>query len=337
MTPSGDDTVDEEDDHVGSGEEPDHNIGDDRTPEAGSKEPPPQESPAAAPAEKSSGATQIVTRRRLLAAGGGSALALLGGAGYVYQALQGEPTPHVAPDDFPVLSTRGSFENGTATSQLEPEAAGDWPSLQGDAPLVIFVHGLGTEHDDAMNQAYSAQRGFEAAGRELPVSLYSWDSDRDWGVANQIAEQNGRALARRLAALPPDSRPIHLLGYSLGARVSCVCLQELFERNRMDAIASVSLIGGAIPHESVEEREQYGVAVATAPQVVNFHSENDRVLAWLYRLAEQTRAVGHGGARNPEATPATYEDVDVTDLVDDHGGYYRPATGCIDRIVDTVF
>ena len=70
--------------------------------------------------------------------------------------------------------------------------------------------------------------------------------------------------------------------------------------------------------------------------MANFHSRNDRVLAWLYRIGDRTRAVGHGGIRDPDAAPDSYLDVDVTDLVGDHYSYYQPGEGCLPRLVETI-
>lgn len=282
----------------------------------------------------------IVTRRRLLAAGGASAGLLGGGVGYVYRELQTEYDVLDAPEQFPTLSTRDAFDsqgNERALGEaVTPELSGDWAAVGDDDSIVLFVHGWGTGHDGAKDQAYTTQQGLLEAGEQRSVAAFSWDADRSWGIANDIAGRNGVALARFLAAANRGPR-VHLVGYSLGARVSCVCLQQLRQLRRLDSVASVSLLGGAIPYESVEAGGQYGDAIAAAPVVANFHSDRDRVLGWLYRLAERTRAVGYGGARQPDETAETYTDIDVSAHVGDHTSYYHPSRGCLPQLVETVF
>jgi len=98
----------------------------------------------------------------------------------------------------------------------------------------------------------------------------------------------------------------------------------------------VSLFGGAIPNDSVAVDGRYGSAIAAvdAP-VFNFHSRNDRVLGWVYRASDRTRAIGHGGLAVSSTAPASYTDVDVTDLVADHYSYIEPE-GCLPRVVGRI-
>ncbi|WP_227132684.1 DUF726 domain-containing protein [Halorubellus salinus] len=220
-----------------------------------------------------------------------------------------------------------------------PERGGDWSVVDGDADaLVVYVHGLGAPEAEALNQAYTARTALRNQGVRHPVVSYTWDSDRDWAPAKRTADANGPALADWLGRwAADDGRPVHLVAHSLGARVVCEALRALADAGRRNAVATVSLLGGAIPQDSVQTDGRYGDAIATAtPNLVNFHSGRDDVLGWLYRFSDGTNAVGHGGIGDATATPATYRDVDVTDQVADHYSYYEPNAGCAPAVADVV-
>jgi len=282
---------------------------------------------------------RVLTRRRVLAGGGGVLGLLGGGAWYVQRGLQGDDGDYEAPDRYPILSTRGVFDaDGEVRSDAEsdaPRREGDWSVVDADADaLVVYVHGLNAPDEAALNQAYTTRTALRDVGLDHPVVGYSWDSDREWAPAKRTAEANGPVLADWLAAwATEDGRPVHVVAHSLGARVTCECLRALADDGVTDALASVSLLGGAIPRDSVETGAQYGDAIETAtPQFANFHSGKDNVLGWLYRASDGTNAVGHGGIADPDRAPETYEDVDVTDRVNDHYSYYEPGEGCADAV-----
>lgn len=279
---------------------------------------------------------RLITRRRLLAAGGG--LVGLGGGGalYVYSELQGDDGDYVAPASFPTLSTRGAFDSdGNAQFDGDhptPERNGEGPSNDGD-PIVLFVHGFSTEHEAARDQAYTAEVGLSETTSPHPVLVYSWDSDREWAVAKSIAEANGRALASWLTER--SGPPLHIVAHSLGARVTCEALRSFEDTSETAAIASVSLLGGAIPRESVERGGRYSEAIQTAvPTVANYYSNGDRVLGWIYRLSNGNRAVGATGIADEDAAPDGYVDVDVSASVGDHYSYYEPGEGCLPAVVE---
>ncbi|WP_323676196.1 DUF726 domain-containing protein [Halorubellus sp. PRR65] len=220
---------------------------------------------------------------------------------------------------------RADVEDGT------PRRAGDWSVVDETADaLVVYVHGLGAPEVEALNQAYTTRTALRNDDVRHPVVGYSWDSDRDWGPAKRTADANGPALANWLARwAAEDGRPVHVVAHSLGARVVCECLRALAADGETDALATVSLLGGAIPRGSVETGARYGDAIeAAAPQFTNFYSRKDNVLGWIYRASDGTNAVGHGGIADPDHAPDSYEDVDVSDRVNDHYSYYEPDEGC---------
>ncbi|WP_049906177.1 DUF726 domain-containing protein [Halorubrum aidingense] len=237
-----------------------------------------------------------------------------------------------------MVTTRGRLDAADPT-----ERVGSWDFGGADA-VVLFVHGLGADAASARDQAYTARLGLAAATGATtetggpPVVGYSWASNVDWGPAKRTADANAAPLADWLTAwADDDGQPVHLFAHSLGARVTGATLRELADRGRTDVLASVSLFGGAIPDDSVAADGRYGSAIAAvdAP-VFNFHSRNDRVLGWVYRASDRTRAVGHGGLAASASAPARYTDIDVTDLVADHYSYVEPEEGCLPRAIERI-
>ncbi|ERH12738.1 MAG: hypothetical protein J07HB67_01764, partial [halophilic archaeon J07HB67] len=275
---------------------------------------------------------RTLTRRRLLAVGGSVITAGGTGALYVLSELQSSDGDYTAPTSFPAVSTRNAFaDDGT------PQFDGDHPTprVEGQlpaTPTVLFVHGFQTDHAAARDQAHTAAVGFDETARPLPTVVYSWDANREWGVAKSVADGNGPALAAWLA---DADGPVHVVAHSLGARVTCEALRVLADAESSGSVASVSLLGGAVPRASLASDGRYGPAVAvTDAPVANYHSRNDRVLDWVYRLSDGTRAVGHDGLSNDATPPDGYTDVDVSPTVPDHRSYYEPGEGCLPTVVD---
>lgn len=274
----------------------------------------------------------MLTRRRLLAVGGSVVATGGAGAAYVFSELQSSDGDYTAPASFPAVSTRDAFaEDGT------PQFDGDRPTprVEGalpEPPTVVFVHGFQADHAAARDQAYTTAVGLDETERPLPTVAYSWDANREWGVAKSVADGNGPALAAWLA---DADGPVHVVAHSLGTRVTCEALRVLAGSEATSPLASVSLLGGAVPRTSLASDGRYGPAVAaTDAPVGNYHSRNDRVLDWVYRLSDGTRAVGYDGLPDGATPPDGYTDVDVSGTVADHRSYYEPGEGCLPAVVD---
>jgi len=266
--------------------------------------------------------------------GAGGTIGLLGAGGlYVTSELEGDFGDYTAADSAPAVTTRGRVDpesSETATAEVD----GEW-ALDGSDELVLFVHGFDTDDGTARDQAAAMETGLESL-RAAPVVPYSWDSDLEWGPAKEMADANAAPLAAWLTNwADEDGRPVHVVGYSLGARVTGEALRVLADEERTDAVASVSLLGGAVPNDTVGESGRYGAAIgAVDGPVTNFHNADDRILGWIYRLSDRTQAVGQTGLADPAAAPVGYEDVDVTEQVPDHYSYFQPEEGCLPQVVD---
>ncbi|KAI8628742.1 DUF726-domain-containing protein [Xylariaceae sp. FL1651] len=148
--------------------------------------------------------------------------------------------------------------------------------------------------------------------------------DNPWSVANQRAQKAGEVLADAIINKAQGERPVTLIGYSLGAKVIYVCLQQLAKRKAFGLVENAILLGAPTPSSSANWRRIRSVVTG---RVVNAYSTKDYVLAFLYRSS----SIQYGVAGlHPILNVKGVENIDASDLVEGHT-LYRHATGPILR------
>ncbi|KAK0765670.1 hypothetical protein N5P37_001608 [Trichoderma harzianum] len=158
------------------------------------------------------------------------------------------------------------------------------------------------------------------AAIQLPVVLtkLSYLIDNPWAVSLDRATSAGLILADSLIERSLGTRPITLVGYSLGARVIFSCLKELAKKGAFGLIQNVYMFGSPI----VAKREEFLKARSVVSgRFVNGYNRNDWILGYLFRLT-------NGGIRRVAGLGALddcpgIENVDVTDLVAGHMEYRK--------------
>lgn len=131
--------------------------------------------------------------------------------------------------------------------------------------------------------------------------------DNAWSVAMSRAASAGRLLAKILLRNTQGYRPVSLIGYSLGARVIFIALQEISKQNRLDIVENVVFLGAPV---SSDEEEWRSVRRVVAGRIVNVYSEYDWILYFLYRSSSLNYNVA---GLNPVQVP----DVENIDMADD--------------------
>ena len=128
----------------------------------------------------------------------------------------------------------------------------------------------------------------------------------------------GRILADSLIDRNLGTRPITLVGYSLGSRVIFSCLQELAKKGAFGLVQNVYLFGSPV----VVKGDEYMRARAVVPgRFVNAYNRNDWILGYLFRLTNGgIRRVG--GLAPIEGIPGV-ENMDVSEFVAGHMDYRR--------------
>lgn len=106
--------------------------------------------------------------------------------------------------------------------------------------------------------------------------------DSPFGVAKLRAMKAGEVLADALINKAQGERPVSLVGHSLGARVIYSCLLALARRQAFGLVENVVLIGAPVPSDDEVWRSMRAVVTG---RVINVYSENDYILAFLYRTS----------------------------------------------------
>jgi pimeloyl-ACP methyl ester carboxylesterase len=111
----------------------------------------------------------------------------------------------------------------------------------------------------------------------LPLALtkLSYLIDNPWVVSQARADMAGLILADSLIDRNLGTRPITLVGFSLGARVIFSCLKELAVRGAFGLVQNVYMFGTPV----VAKVDDYIKARAIVPgRFVNGYATNDWIL-----------------------------------------------------------
>lgn len=114
----------------------------------------------------------------------------------------------------------------------------------------------------------------------LAILRMATSIDNPFAVARNRSEKAGEVLADAFINKAQGERPVTLIGYSLGARVIQSCLKSLAERRAFGLIENVVFIGAPVPSNSNNWRVMRSVV---SGRIINVYSENDYILAFLYR------------------------------------------------------
>lgn len=291
------------------------------------------------------------TTRRGLLRTTGVALAGLAGVSHAGTAAAGnfggDNGDYTAPDDYPLVSTRGQFDDDgdlkAGYSRTAYDVEGNWSNYRadGDTEIVIFVHGWNIDEPGGRDAAYTCEVALEQNDYDQFHVGFTWDSDKGGGLDNgwnegkEIARKNGPKLAQWIADHNDDGGlPVRIVAHSLGARVTAEALEELRGWDRENAVESATLLGGAIDDQEVETDEPYGADIEYAARsFYNYYKTDDEVLDWAYSGIEFDTAVGEQGIQDFDDAPYNYAEQNVTDRVKDHNSYYEPDQGCIPQVV----
>jgi pimeloyl-ACP methyl ester carboxylesterase len=164
----------------------------------------------------------------------------------------------------------------------------------------------------------ATKEGARKLGPLGPVLLALGMAKNPWHVAKERADKTGVIVADLLARTKVNSYV--LVGHSLGARAMAVAAQTLATKSDGPRLGSVHLIGAAIGSKS----DWSTLTARVDDAVFNYHSSNDKVLKYLYTLAQG----GQQAAGSKGFTPPTPKlvNVDVSDVVQRHSDYHSKVT-----------
>ncbi|KAK3904729.1 hypothetical protein C8A05DRAFT_31495 [Staphylotrichum tortipilum] len=156
------------------------------------------------------------------------------------------------------------------------------------------------------------------AALQVPVVLtkLAYLIDNPWAVSLDRATMAGLILADSLIDRNLGTRPVTLVGYSLGSRVIFSCLQELAKKGAVGLVQNVYLFGSPVV---VKKDEYLRARTVVSGRFVNGYNRNDWILGYLFRLT-------NGGIRRiaglaPIEEIPGLENKDVSEFVIGHMDY----------------
>ncbi|XP_034577585.1 uncharacterized protein [Setaria viridis] len=167
------------------------------------------------------------------------------------------------------------------------------------------------------------------------ISAFAWPAtlvsaaefiDSKWTVAIDRSDKAAKMLADVLLKGLQGSRPVTLVGFSLGARVVFKCLQELAHMGNNEGIVERAVLIGA--PVSVKGEMWEPARKMVAGRFVNVYSTNDWILGITFRASLLTQ--GLAGIQAVDVPGV--ENVDVTELVFGHSSYLSLVQQILDHL-----
>ena len=150
--------------------------------------------------------------------------------------------------------------------------------------------------------------------------------DNPFSLAKNRADKAGEVLAEALMNRAQGERPVTLIGYSLGSRVIWSCLTTLAKKRGFGFVESAVMMGSPIPSDINAWRQ---VRSTVTGRLINVYSENDYLLAFLYRSASLQYGVA---GLMPVSGLSGVENVDVSEMVSGHLRYRYLVGSILDKI-----
>ncbi|XP_062205665.1 uncharacterized protein LOC133907608 [Phragmites australis] len=167
------------------------------------------------------------------------------------------------------------------------------------------------------------------------ISAFAWPAtlvtaadfiDSKWSVAIDRSDKAGKMLADVLLKGLQGSRPVTLVGFSLGARVVFKCLQELAQSGNNEGIVERAVLIGA--PVSVKGELWEPARKMVAGRFVNVYSTNDWILGVTFRASLLTQGLAGIQAVHVPGI----ENVDVTERVVGHSSYLSLLQQILDQL-----
>jgi hypothetical protein len=157
------------------------------------------------------------------------------------------------------------------------------------------------------------------AGLTWPLALtkIGYLIDNPWANALDRARIAGLILADSLMNRSMGSRPVTLVGFSLGARVIFFCLLELSRMHAFGLVEDVAIFGTPVSTSQSQWKE---CTTVVAGRFINGYATNDWLLGFLFRAS--TGGLGSvAGLRPLRNVEQNVENMDCTDLIKGHLHY----------------
>ncbi|CAJ0919767.1 unnamed protein product, partial [Mesorhabditis belari] len=157
-----------------------------------------------------------------------------------------------------------------------------------------------------------------------PVAILSCASvlDNPWNVSIARSAEVGEQLAEVLLSRAQGSRPISLVGYSLGARVIFHCLMAMSKRTDSAGIVEDVVLLGAPVSASASQWSQ--ISHVVGGRIINGYCETDWLLRFVYRTMSVQFAIAGTSAINIKNRKIV--NYNVSHIVKGHMDYSKKLT-----------
>ena len=199
--------------------------------------------------------------------------------------------------------------------------------------VIVLVHGYNTDRLDLLESYGTIDRQMRLlnflGGASAPYDAivgFAWPGG-SMGVSFPFARGRAADSASHFARLLGDLRganaTIDLNTHSLGAHVAFEALRDV----PANTVRTAWNFASAVDNESVEDGERYYTASQGCSTFYVFHSKNDPVLRFWYRIGDLPdfdTALGYSGPEDPGSIVVRSKNVRVVnckDIVASHGGY----------------
>lgn len=194
--------------------------------------------------------------------------------------------------------------------------------------VLILVHGYNSEKEEVIGAYSLIEKHHNKIWKKYDQIIgYIWPGG-NYELDYFSAKNRSGAVSHRFKVLLKEMlthcNEVGIMGHSLGCRVLLKAVDILKESGySKTANMELYLTAAAVDNESLEKGERYFEATEMADMTYVFHSKNDPVLSFAYRLVEWDRALGLSGPENPAETLNVVKVVNCKKRVKKHGDYKR--------------
>lgn len=184
---------------------------------------------------------------------------------------------------------------------------------------VLFIPGWKTKNNITRSVKHEIQKIF----RTSRLSIHEWESNGDWKVAKNNAENEARLLSQAVMAMSPErQKKLVLAGHSLGGRIVVRTAKLLKAQNVK--VKQIILLGAAV---NCDDPDLQACSQVSAEPFINVFNCDDNVLKLAYGNMERALAVGYCGVKGKYPNMKQYRktsgaDNDLANVFEHHVDVY---------------
>lgn len=193
--------------------------------------------------------------------------------------------------------------------------------------ILVLVHGFNNSFKDVLTEYLIIQSQYERFFGDAYDHIigYVWpggESEMDYFLAKQHAERAGHRFRKWLHQFSQAECTIDIMGHSMAALVGYHALKT----ETVISIRNIFSFGAAISRERLSEEESLYKLIDKVSSLYIFHTRNDGILKYGFRLIEWRDALGYSGPGDRKQIRQQFAKINVidcSDVIQDHTGYKK--------------